>query len=79
PSADFLLLTLGCGALLLAALERLPTRPVAVLAVFGSVPLFFYIFLLYLLHAINRIAALATGADGLATLPNVASLWLMAA
>jgi uncharacterized membrane protein len=79
PSADFLLLTLGCGALLLAALERLPTRPVAVLAVFGSVPLFFYIFHLYLLHAINRIAALATGADGLATLPNVASLWLMAA
>ncbi|NWN33742.1 hypothetical protein GY663_31685, partial [Klebsiella michiganensis] len=56
PSADFLLLTLGCGALLLAALERLPTRPVAVLAVFGSVPLFFYIFHLYLLHAINRIA-----------------------
>ncbi len=79
PSADFLLLTLGLGALLLAALEKLPARPVAVLAVFGAAPLFFYILHLYLLHAINRISALATGADGLATLPNVASLWLLAA
>ena len=37
PSADFLLLTLGCGAWLLsAAFERLPARPAAVLAVFGA-------------------------------------------
>lgn len=79
PSADFLLLTLGLGALLLAALEKLPVRPVAVLAVFGAAPLFFYILHLYLLHAINRIAALATGAEGLAALPNVTSLWLLAA
>jgi len=79
PSADFLLLTLGMGAWLLAALEKLPERPVARLAVYGSAPLFFYLLHLYLLHAINRIAALATGADGLATLPGVASLWLMAA
>lgn len=78
PSADFLLLTLGLGALLLAALEKLPARPVAVLAVYGSAPLFFYLLHLYLLNAINRIAAAATGVDGLATLPNVASLWLMA-
>ncbi|MBB4097179.1 DUF1624 domain-containing protein [Sphingomonas kyeonggiensis] len=79
PSADFLLLTLGVGAWLLAALEKLPARPVALLAVYGSAPLFFYLLHLYLLHAINRIAALATGAEGLATLPGVASLWLMAA
>lgn len=79
PSADFLLLTLGVGAWLLAALEKLPARPVALLAVYGSAPLFFYLLHLYLLHAINRIAALATGTEGLATLPGVASLWLMAA
>ncbi|WHU03315.1 heparan-alpha-glucosaminide N-acetyltransferase domain-containing protein [Sphingomonas sp. NIBR02145] len=78
PSADFLLLTLGVGALLLAALEKLPVRSMAMLAVFGSAPLFFYILHLYLLHAVNRIAALATGVDGLATLPNVASLWSLA-
>lgn len=79
PSADFLLLTLGVGALLLAAFEKLPVRTMAVLAVFGSVPMFFYLLHLYLLHAINRIAASATGAEGLATLPDVASLWLVAA
>jgi len=79
PSADFLLLTLGVGAWLLAALEKLPARPVALLAVYGSAPLFFYLLHLYLLHAINRIAALATGTEALATLPGVASLWLMAA
>jgi uncharacterized membrane protein len=79
PSADFLLLTLGVGALLLAAFEKLPARPIAVLAVFGAAPLFFYLLHLYLLHAINRIAGLATGAEGLVSLPNVASLWLVAA
>jgi len=79
PSADFLLLTLGVGALLLAAFERLPAPPMAVLVIFGSAPLFFYILHLYLLHAINRIAGAVTGAEGLVSLPNVASLWLMAA
>ena len=79
PSADFLLLTLGCGAWLLAAFERLPARPAAVLAVFGSAPLFFYILHLYLLHAANRLAGAVLGVDELVSLPNVASLWLAAA
>ncbi len=79
PSADFLLLTLGTGAWLLLALEKLPARPVATLAVFGAAPLFFYILHLYLLHTLNRIAAVVLGADGLVSLPNVGTLWLMAA
>ncbi|SFD82214.1 heparan-alpha-glucosaminide N-acetyltransferase domain-containing protein [Methylobacterium sp. 13MFTsu3.1M2] len=40
----FLLLTLGIGALLLVALERMGDRPVvAAVAVFGGAPLFFYL------------------------------------
>ncbi|MFC4255220.1 DUF1624 domain-containing protein [Altererythrobacter xixiisoli] len=79
PSADFLLLTLGCGALLLRGLEGLPGRLPALLSVFGSAPLFFYILHLYLLHALNRLWGLATGATELVSLPNVAAIWLMAA
>lgn len=79
PSLDFLLLTLGLGCWLLAALEKLPARPVALLAIFGSAPLFFYILHLYLLHGLNRIAGLALGAPGLVSVPNVASIWLVAA
>ncbi|MDV3456345.1 DUF1624 domain-containing protein [Sphingomonas sp. HF-S4] len=79
PSADFLLVTLGLGAWLLAALEKLPARPVAMLAVFGSVPLFFYILHLYLLHGLNRLAGWSIDAEGLVSLPDVASLWLVAA
>ena len=41
PSADFLLLTLGVGALTLAGLEKAPSRLVGLLAVFGGAPLFF--------------------------------------
>lgn len=79
PSADFLLLTLGCGAWLLAGFERLPRRSLAMLTVLGSVPLFFYIIHLYLLHALNRMAAALTEANGLMSLPSVGSLWVMAA
>jgi uncharacterized membrane protein len=44
PSLLFLLLTLGIGALLLVALERMGDRPlVAALAVFGGAPMFFYL------------------------------------
>lgn len=51
PSLLFLLLTLGIGALLLVALERMGNRPiVAALAVFGGAPLFFYVFHLTVLR-----------------------------
>lgn len=79
PSADFLLLTLGCGALLLRGLEALPGRLPALLSVFGSAPLFFYILHLYLLHALNRLWGLATGTSELVSLPNVGAIWLMSA
>lgn len=79
PSADFLLLTLGSGALLLAAFEKLPARPMAVLAVFGAAPLFFYLLHLYLLHALNRVTGAVLGVEGLVSVPDVPSLWLLAA
>ena len=51
PSLLFLLLTLGCGALLLAACERLnDTRLIGTLAVFGGAPMFFYLFHLTILR-----------------------------
>ncbi|MEG8042826.1 hypothetical protein QP164_08720 [Sphingomonas sp. LR59] len=80
PSADFLLLTLGTGVILLAAIERMPARVTTLLAVFGSAPLFFYILHLYAVHALNIAAGLVLGSDGkLVSVPNVAALWLVAA
>ena len=80
PSADFLLLTLGIGALLLAAFERLPPSARNILVTFGSVPLFFYILHLYLLHLLNRLAATiwSTGDTGLVSVASVGWIWLLA-
>ncbi|SFO39590.1 DUF1624 domain-containing protein [Sphingomonas sp. OK281] len=85
PSADFLLLTLGIGLLLLAAFERAPARLSATLAVFGAAPLFFYILHLYVVHALNRVAGAVMGSGGagsgggLISVPSVAGIWLVAA
>jgi len=81
PSASFLLLTLGIGALLLAGFERLPATARTVLVTFGSVPLFFYIFHLYLLHILNRLAATIwpVGETGFVSVPGVGGVWLLAA
>ncbi|WP_271300045.1 DUF1624 domain-containing protein [Sphingomonas sp. CV7422] len=79
PSADFLLLTLGLGAGLLAAFEHLPRRVASVLVGFGSVPLFVYILHLYLLHGANRLAAVLTGSAGAVSVGSVAGIWLVAA
>ncbi|NBB65022.1 DUF1624 domain-containing protein [Pseudomonas sp. ODNR1LW] len=81
PSADFLLLTLGIGALLLAGLERAPQLWVGLLAVFGGAPLFFYLIHLYGLHLLNLAALAMFGAnqgDGFGV-PGVAWLWALAA
>ncbi|PVX29617.1 DUF1624 domain-containing protein [Sphingomonas pokkalii] len=79
PSADFLLATLGVGLIVLAAFEHLPERATRLLAVLGGAPLFFYLFHLYLLRALNLVAADALGVDGPVSVPNVATLWLLAA
>lgn len=81
PSADFLLLTLGIGALLLAGLEKVPDRLAAAVAVFGGAPLFFYLVHLYGLHLLRLAATAVFGPNqgDVYGLPNVASLWLLAA
>jgi len=80
PSADFLLTTLGVGALLLAGLERTPKKLVALLAVFGGAPLFFYLIHLYGLHLLNLAAMAMFGPNQgeVFSLPNVGWIWLLA-
>ncbi|GEM72806.1 hypothetical protein SAQ01S_25720 [Sphingomonas aquatilis NBRC 16722] len=68
PSLLFLLLTLGCGALLLAAFDRLDgTRLVAALAVFGAAPMFFYLLHLTVLRLLYHSAFAIWGATHGAT------------
>ncbi|WP_261926279.1 DUF1624 domain-containing protein [Methylorubrum sp. GM97] len=63
PSLLFLLLTLGTGALLLVALERIGERPlVAALAVFGGAPMFFYLLHLTVLRLLYHGAFATWGA-----------------
>ncbi len=63
PSLLFLLLTLGTGALLLTALERIGDRPpVAALAVFGGAPMFFYLLHLTVLRLLYHGASAIWGA-----------------
>ncbi|MBW6526273.1 DUF1624 domain-containing protein [Sphingomonas sp. RHCKR7] len=69
PSLDFLLLTLGLGALLLAAFEE---RAPGWLAVLGGAPMFFYLLHLYALHLLS----LAVGGR---ELPTIGQVWLLAA
>jgi len=73
PSLDFLLLTLGVGALILAAWEGRRGGPLAVL---GGAPLFFYLLHLYALH-LAYLAWRAMG--GAADLPSIGWVWLLAA
>jgi uncharacterized membrane protein len=63
PSLLFLLLTLGCGALLLALFERLNDGTlIAALAVFGGAPMFFYLFHLTVLRLLYHAAFAIWGA-----------------
>ncbi len=80
PSADFLLLTLGVGTLLLVGLDKAPRLLAEGLAAFGCAPLFFYLLHLYALHLL-ALAALAIWGPNhgeVFSLPNVGALWLMA-
>lgn len=81
PSADFLLLTLGVGTLLLAALEKAPPRLTKALAVYGGAPLFFYLLHLYGLHLLYLAALGFYGPNhgqGFG-LPGIGAVWLLAA
>lgn len=61
PSLLFLLPTLGIGAVLLALFERAQASWIAVLAVFGGAPMFFYIMHIYVLRALYHGAYLFWG------------------
>ncbi|MCA1199913.1 DUF1624 domain-containing protein [Sphingomonas sp. R647] len=80
PSADFALLTLGTGALVMAAFDRMSSRLLGWLTVFGSVPLFFYILHLYGLHLLNiALGMVIQHREGvLVSVPNVGAIWLVA-
>jgi uncharacterized membrane protein len=61
PSLDFLLLTIGTGCLVLAWFELLDNWFMRVLVIFGSVPMFFYLFHLYLLLILQTVLVATVG------------------
>jgi uncharacterized membrane protein len=70
PSLLYLLLTLGAGLLVLAALENARGSPTRMLRTFGRVPLFFYVAHIVLAHLAAGLVALAAG-YGVSVLTNV--------
>jgi len=74
PAMTFTLLTMGVNLVLLGAFARLSARrrsTLALLAVFGSAPLFFYVTHLYLYSAIGAIE------PGTSSYPTMYLLWLV--
>jgi uncharacterized membrane protein len=63
PSLDYLLMTLGIGALALAALEPRDNWFTRACATFGGAPMFYYLLHLYLLLGLQRLLVAALGAD----------------
>jgi uncharacterized membrane protein len=61
PSLQYLLITLGCGFLLLAVFESARGMVSAVLRTFGRVPLFFYVLHVALAHLAAGIVGYAMG------------------
>ncbi|WP_332876369.1 DUF1624 domain-containing protein [Massilia sp. S19_KUP03_FR1] len=78
PSLDFLLLTLGCGVLVLAWLDARDTAFTRIAAVFGGAPLFYYLLHLYVLLGLGRMAAAASGVSR-ADVTAVWQIWAIAA
>jgi uncharacterized membrane protein len=63
PSLDFLLMTLGPALVALALAERARGRWAAALAVYGRVPLFFYVAHIFAAHAAAVVLALVQGGE----------------
>ena len=81
PSLLFLALTLGVGLLLLLAFERAGHRRwIGVLAVFGSVPMFFYLLHLYVLKVlyVACVALFGLNHGNYFGFDSIGAVWLMA-
>ncbi|OCW19186.1 DUF1624 domain-containing protein [Pseudomonas sp. S3E12] len=81
PSLLFLALTLGIGLLLLLAFERVGHRRwIGVLAVFGSVPMFFYLLHLYVLKVlyVACVALLGLNQGNYFGFESIGAVWLVA-
>lgn len=63
PSLDFLLMTLGLALATLALAERARGKVFEWLAVYGRVPLFFYVAHIFVAHAAAVLLALAQGGE----------------
>lgn len=81
PSLLFLALTLGVGLLLLLGFERAQQRPwISALAVFGAVPMFFYLLHLYVLKVayLACVALLGLNQGSYFGFDTVWAVWLVA-
>lgn len=63
PSLDFLLLTIGMGALVAAGMEGMENRVTRACATFGGVPMFYYLLHLYVLLILQSALVAVFGAN----------------
>lgn len=78
PSADLLLITIGAGLLLLAAIENVPKNTIRLInpfIVLGSVPLFFYVLHLYIILGVYLLADFLGG--GIAGSIELITVWFI--